>query len=80
MLTKNILEDKLINVSNYEHHIRDFTYIDDIAEVIIRVTDRDLNRDGKNLFPNKTKFSLKIYNPNKMKVSLKIYNIVNNPI
>ena len=32
--TKNILLDKPINVFNYGDHKRDFTYIDDITEVL----------------------------------------------
>lgn len=37
--TKAILEDKEITVYNYGRHRRDFTYIDDIVEGIIRVCD-----------------------------------------
>ncbi len=37
--TKNILEDKPIDVYNYGKHHRDFTYIDDIVEGVIRVLD-----------------------------------------
>ena len=32
--TKNILEDKPIQVHNYGNHYRDFTYIDDIVKGI----------------------------------------------
>jgi UDP-glucuronate 4-epimerase len=38
--TKAILEDQPIDVFNYGHHRRDFTYIDDIVEGIIRCLDR----------------------------------------
>ncbi|HIP52890.1 MAG TPA: NAD-dependent epimerase [Chromatiales bacterium] len=38
--TKNILEGKPIDVFNYGKHRRDFTYIDDIVEGVIRVLDR----------------------------------------
>ncbi|MEJ2515478.1 MAG: NAD-dependent epimerase [Gammaproteobacteria bacterium] len=38
--TKAILEDKPIQVFNFGHHRRDFTYIDDIVEGIIRAMDR----------------------------------------
>jgi len=38
--TKAILEDKPIEVYNYGHHRRDFTYIDDIVEGVIRSMDR----------------------------------------
>lgn len=37
--TKAILEDKPIQVFNYGKHRRDFTYIDDIVEGVIRVLD-----------------------------------------
>ncbi len=38
--TKNILEGKPIKVFNRGKHTRDFTYIDDIVEGVIRVSDR----------------------------------------
>jgi UDP-glucuronate 4-epimerase len=38
--TKAILEGRPIEVFNYGHHRRDFTYIDDIVEGVIRVLDR----------------------------------------
>lgn len=38
--TRNILEDKPIEVYNFGRHQRDFTYIDDIAEGVLRVLDR----------------------------------------
>lgn len=38
--TQNILEGKPIDVYNYGKHKRDFTYIDDIVEGIVRVLDR----------------------------------------
>lgn len=37
---KQILADEPIEVFNEGHHARDFTYIDDIVEAIVRVTDR----------------------------------------
>ncbi|HUT42112.1 MAG TPA: NAD-dependent epimerase [Gammaproteobacteria bacterium] len=40
MFTKNILEDKPIDVFNHGNHRRDFTYIDDIVEGVIRVLDK----------------------------------------
>jgi UDP-glucuronate 4-epimerase len=39
LFTKNILAKKPIKVFNYGNHTRDFTYIDDIVEGIIRVLD-----------------------------------------
>jgi len=37
--TKNILEGKPIDVFNYGNHRRDFTYVDDIVEGVIRTMD-----------------------------------------
>ena len=37
--TKNILEEKPIDVFNYGKHTRDFTYIDDIVEGVIKTLD-----------------------------------------
>jgi UDP-glucuronate 4-epimerase len=39
MFTKNILAGKPIDVFNYGNHRRDFTYIDDIVEGVIRTLD-----------------------------------------
>ena len=40
LFTKNILEGKPIEVFNHGRHRRDFTYIDDIVEGVIRTLDR----------------------------------------
>ncbi|MCP5195735.1 MAG: NAD-dependent epimerase [Gammaproteobacteria bacterium] len=40
LFTRSILAGKPIDVFNYGHHRRDFTYIDDIVEGVIRVLDR----------------------------------------
>lgn len=40
LFTKNILADKPIDVFNYGKHRRDFTYIDDIVEGVIRTLDK----------------------------------------
>ena len=40
LFTRNILAGKPIDVFNYGKHRRDFTYIDDIVEGVIRVLDR----------------------------------------
>ena len=37
--TRNILEGKPIPVFNYGHHARDFTYIDDVVEGVVRTLD-----------------------------------------
>ena len=39
MFTKNIIEGKPIDVFNYGKHKRDFTYIDDIVEGVVRTMD-----------------------------------------
>ncbi|MEJ2106547.1 MAG: NAD-dependent epimerase [Acidiferrobacteraceae bacterium] len=40
LFTRNILEGKPIDVFNYGKHRRDFTYIDDIVEGVVRTLDR----------------------------------------
>lgn len=40
LFTKNILEGRPIDVFNHGHHTRDFTYVDDIVEGVIRTLDR----------------------------------------
>jgi UDP-glucuronate 4-epimerase len=40
LFTKNILAGKRIDVFNYGKHTRGFTYIDDVAEGVVRVLDR----------------------------------------
>ena len=44
--TKNILEGKPIKVFNHGKHTRDFTYIDDIAEGVLRTSDRIAEPDA----------------------------------
>lgn len=68
--TKSILSGEPIQVFNYGKHRRDFTYIDDIVEGIIRVLDRPaLSNDGWN--GNKP-------DPGSSKAPWRIYNIGNN--
>jgi len=40
LFTKSILEGKPIKVFNYGHHKRDFTYVDDIVEGVVRTLDK----------------------------------------
>lgn len=40
LFTKNILEGRPIQVFNYGKHTRDFTYVDDIVEGVIRASDQ----------------------------------------
>jgi UDP-glucuronate 4-epimerase len=44
--TRNILEGRPIDVYNFGHHRRDFTYIDDIAEGVVRALDRIAEPDA----------------------------------
>lgn len=64
--TKNILAGKPIDVFNYGNHRRDFTYIDDIAQGVVRATDRvatpnpDWNSDAPD--PGTSKAPYRLYN------------------
>ena len=44
--TRNILADRPIDVFNHGRHRRDFTYIDDIVEGVVRVLDRPAQANG----------------------------------
>ena len=37
IFTKNIIENKKIDLFNYGNHSRDFTYVEDIAEAIFKL-------------------------------------------
>lgn len=45
LFTKAILQDQPIQVFNHGHMVRDFTYIDDIVEGVVRVIDRPATPD-----------------------------------
>ncbi|MGN7610554.1 NAD-dependent epimerase [Magnetococcales bacterium HHB-1] len=64
--TKAILEDKPIDVYNHGQMVRDFTYIEDIAEGVVRVLDRtpqgDENWDGKKPNPATSPAPYRLYN------------------
>jgi len=66
MFTKNILEGKPIDVFNYGKHQRDFTYIDDIVEGVIRTLDNTAqpneNWSGKTPDSATSKAPYKLYN------------------
>jgi len=68
--TKNILENKRIPVFNHGNHSRDFTYIDDIVEGIIRSSDQIAQPD-----PN---WSSNSPNPHTSNAPYRIFNIGNN--
>lgn len=64
--TKNILEGKPIDVFNYGNHRRDFTYVDDIAQGVVRAMDRvaepDPNWDADDPDPARSSAPFRIYN------------------
>jgi UDP-glucuronate 4-epimerase len=47
LFTRNILEGKPIDVFNNGHHKRDFTFVDDIAEGVVRAAERIAQPDPK---------------------------------
>lgn len=63
---KAILNDEEIQVFNYGNHRRDFTYIDDICEGIIRVSDNiakpNSDWSGANPDPGSSKYPWRVYN------------------
>jgi UDP-glucuronate 4-epimerase len=70
LFTKNILAGKPIDVFNYGNHRRDFTYIDDIAQGVVRSADRvaTANPDWNGDEPD----------PGTSKAPYRLYNIGNN--
>ncbi|MDD5579539.1 MAG: NAD-dependent epimerase [Methylobacter sp.] len=70
MFTRNIIEGKPIDVFNYGNHRRDFTYIDDIVEGIIRVIDKPAQVNASWASENP--------DPGTSKAPYRIYNIGNN--
>lgn len=66
LFTKAILEGTPIDVYNHGHHKRDFTYIDDIVEGIIRLLDHIPTANpewtGNNPDPATSKAPYRIYN------------------
>lgn len=70
IFTKAILEGRPIDVFNHGKMRRDFTYIDDIVEGVVRVTDRlpQPNPDWSGMHPD----------PGTSQAPYKVYNIGNN--
>lgn len=68
--TKAILAGEPIDVFNHGHHRRDFTYIDDIVEGVIRVLDRPA--------PNNPAWSGAQPDPGTSSAPWRVYNIGNN--
>jgi UDP-glucuronate 4-epimerase len=66
LFTKNILDGKPIDVFNHGHHKRDFTFVDDIAEGVVRASDRiaqpDPKWDSNNPDPATSNAPFRIYN------------------
>ena len=66
LFTRAILAGEPIKVFNYGNHTRDFTYIDDIVEGVIRVNDQtpagDPSWSGENPDPQYSKFPYRILN------------------
>jgi len=66
LFTKKILADVPIDVYNQGNMIRDFTYIDDIIEGVVRVIQKPAQSDkewsGKNPDPGSSRAPYKIYN------------------
>ncbi len=64
--TRKILKGEPIDVFNYGNHTRDFTYIDDIIEGVIRVLDRapigDPSFDSLNPTPATSSAPYRVYN------------------
>ena len=68
--TKNILENKPIDVFNYGKHTRDLTYIDDIVEGIIKTLDNPATSNSE--------WNSNQPDPATSKAPWRIYNIGNN--
>jgi UDP-glucuronate 4-epimerase len=70
LFTKNILAGKPIDVFNYGNHRRDFTFVDDIAQGVVRAMDRPAqpNADWNGDAPD----------PGTSKAPYRLYNIGNN--
>ncbi len=66
LFTRNILEGKPIDVFNFGKHRRDFTYIDDIVEGVIRCIDQiatpNPRWDGDHPDPGSSKAPYRLYN------------------
>jgi UDP-glucuronate 4-epimerase len=70
LFTRNILEGKPIDVFNYGHHRRDFTYVDDIVEGVVRILDVPAQADPS--------WSSSDPDPAASRAPFRIYNIGNN--
>ncbi|MEO0548150.1 MAG: NAD-dependent epimerase [Pseudomonadota bacterium] len=66
LFTKNIIEGKPITVFNYGNHTRDFTFVEDIVEGVVRVADQPATPnpdwDGENPDPCTSSAPYRVYN------------------
>jgi UDP-glucuronate 4-epimerase len=70
LFTKNILAGKPIDVFNYGHHKRDFTFVADIAQGVVRAMDRVAQPNGA--------WNSDVPDPGTSNAPYRIYNIGNN--
>lgn len=70
LFTKNMLEGKPITIFNHGNHTRDFTYIDDIVEGVIRVSDQPAS--------NNSAWNSSVPDPATSNAPWRIFNIGNN--
>jgi UDP-glucuronate 4-epimerase len=70
LFARNILEGKPIDVFNNGHHQRDFTYVDDIAEGVVRASERIAKPDPE--------WDSKAPDPAASFAPYRLYNIGNN--
>jgi UDP-glucuronate 4-epimerase len=68
--TRGILKDEAIPIYNYGKMIRDFTYIDDIVEGVVRVLDTPAQPDGS--------WSADHPDPARSRAPYRVFNIGNN--
>ncbi len=69
LFTKNILEGRPIDVFNHGRHSRDFTYVDDIVEGVVRTLDRVPGPDPG--------YDPLLPNPGSSSAPFRVYNIGN---
>ena len=66
LFTRNILDGKPIDVFNHGHHKRDFTFVEDIAEGVVRACEKvaqpNPSWDGDNPDPATSRAPFRIYN------------------
>jgi UDP-glucuronate 4-epimerase len=70
LFTRNILAGKPIDVFNHGHHRRDFTFVDDIVEGVVRALDRPAQPDPR--------WNSNDPDPATSRAPFRVYNIGNN--